>query len=76
MRVLTLFEVPVVTLFEADFPFRFPRAVVRIGKRKWERDGLQSPGRMNPGSSAVVRRRWRVDSRRRCVRDGLSRSRR
>jgi hypothetical protein len=39
VRVLTLFEVLFVTLFEADFPFRFPRAVVESGKRKWERDG-------------------------------------
>jgi CRISPR/Cas system-associated protein endoribonuclease Cas2 len=41
MRVLALFEVPFVTLFEADFPFRFRRAVVGSGKRKWERDGRQ-----------------------------------
>jgi len=42
MRVLALFEVPFVTLFEADFPFRFPHTVVRSGKRKWERDEVRS----------------------------------
>jgi len=41
MRVLALFEVPVVTLFEAGFPFRFPRGVGENGKRKWERGGGQ-----------------------------------
>jgi hypothetical protein len=47
MRVLTLFEAPFVTQFEADFRFRFRCAVVGSGKRKWERDGRMSPGRVS-----------------------------
>jgi hypothetical protein len=31
VRVLSLFEVTFVALFEADFPFRFPHAVQRTG---------------------------------------------
>ncbi len=39
LRVPTLFEVLIFTLFEAEFPFRFPRAVGENGKRKWELSG-------------------------------------
>ena len=39
MRVPTIFEVLVFTLFEAEFPFRFPRAVGENGKRNWELAG-------------------------------------
>jgi len=45
VRVLALFEVPFVTIFEADFPFRFPHTVVKSGKRKRERDRWAGPGR-------------------------------
>jgi hypothetical protein len=38
LRVLTIFDVLIFTLFEADFPFRFPRAVGENGKRNWEPD--------------------------------------
>ena len=37
MRVLTLFEVLSVTLFEADFPLPLPTHCRESGKRKWER---------------------------------------
>jgi len=51
MRVLTLFEVPVVAVFEADFPFRFPALCSKdreaeVGTR-W---GGRCPGRMNLGT--------------------------
>jgi hypothetical protein len=36
LRVLSIFEVLVSTLFEVKFPFRFPHAVGESGKRKWE----------------------------------------
>ena len=39
LRVLTIFDGLMFTLFEADFPFRFPHAVRESGKRKWELDG-------------------------------------
>jgi hypothetical protein len=35
LRVLTIFEGLIFTLFEVRFPFRFPRAVGENGKRKW-----------------------------------------
>ena len=41
LRVLTIFEGLVFTLFEADFPFRFPHAVGENGKRKWELGGCR-----------------------------------
>jgi hypothetical protein len=34
LRVLTIFKVPVVAVFDADFPFRFPHAARDSGKRK------------------------------------------
>jgi hypothetical protein len=46
MRVLTIFEGLVFTLFEAHFPFRFPHGVREDGKRKWER--RQALRRMRP----------------------------
>jgi hypothetical protein len=38
LRVLTIFDGPIVTLFEGRFPFRFPPAVAENGKRDWELD--------------------------------------
>jgi hypothetical protein len=46
LRVLTIFEGLVFTLFEAHFPFRFPHGVREDGKRKWER--RQALRRMRP----------------------------
>jgi hypothetical protein len=37
--VLTIFEGLIFTLFEVQFPFRFPHAVGENGKRNWEPDG-------------------------------------
>ena len=36
LRVLTVFDVSISTLFEVRFPFRFPHAVGESGKRDWE----------------------------------------
>jgi hypothetical protein len=56
MRVLTIFEGLVFTLFEAVFPFRFPRGVVENGKRKWELDGRRrGPGRYADGRQIKCR---------------------
>jgi hypothetical protein len=53
LRALTIFEVLVFTLFEAEFPFRFPRAVGENGKRKWELEGAGAIGTpTSAGSSA------------------------
>ena len=38
LRVLTIFDGLIFTLFEVRFPFRFPRAVGENGKRNWELD--------------------------------------
>ncbi len=51
MRVLTIFEVLVVAVFEADFPFRFPRAVVRAGSGSGKETGQAGePGKPRQGS--------------------------
>ena len=42
LRVLAIFEGLIVTLFEVQFPFRFPHVVGERGKRNWELDGLGS----------------------------------
>jgi hypothetical protein len=39
LRVLMIFDGVIFTLFEVQFPFRFPHAVGESGKRNWERDG-------------------------------------
>ncbi len=39
LRVLTMFDGLIFTLFEVHFPFQFPRAVGENGNRNWERDG-------------------------------------
>jgi hypothetical protein len=39
LRVLMIFDGVIITLFEVQFPFRFPHAVGESGKRNWERDG-------------------------------------
>ncbi len=49
MRVLTLFEAPVVAVFEADFPFRFPPLCSKdreaeVGTRCAARSGPDEPG--------------------------------
>jgi hypothetical protein len=47
LRVLTIFDVLIFTLFEVWFPFRFPHAVGENGKRNWEvgcRDCVVDPG--------------------------------
>jgi hypothetical protein len=38
LRVLTIFDGLIFTLFEVQFPFRFPHAVGENGKREWEPD--------------------------------------
>jgi hypothetical protein len=38
LRGLTIFDGLIFTLFEVQFPFRFPHAVGEYGKRKWEPD--------------------------------------
>jgi hypothetical protein len=38
LRVLTIFDGLIFTLFEVHYPFRFPHAVGESGKRKWELD--------------------------------------
>ena len=40
LRVFTIFDALIFTLFEFQFPFQFPRAVGEDGKRIWEVDGL------------------------------------
>jgi hypothetical protein len=62
MRVLTLFEVPVLTVFETDFPFRFPRAVVESGNgsriETGGRSGLDERG-IYGSDWTMVLRNWR-----------------
>ncbi len=60
LRVLTLFEVPLVELFEVGSQFRFRRGVERVGT-----------GTGNSGVCWVMIRRWRRDdSHQRSARDG------
>jgi hypothetical protein len=51
LRGLTIFEVLFSTLFEVQFPFRFPHAVGESGKRNWERVrwGFSGAGRFAEG---------------------------
>jgi hypothetical protein len=66
-RVLTLFEVPSVELFEADFPLRFPHAVERTGS------GSGNGARSSQDGVPWVRR-WLADSPPRYARGGQRRS--
>jgi hypothetical protein len=42
LRVLTIFEAPVVEVFDSDFPFRFPRAVIESGNGSGNETGDRS----------------------------------
>jgi len=48
VRVLTLFEAPVVAVFEADFPFRFPPLCSKDREAEVGTRCAAGPGRMNP----------------------------
>jgi hypothetical protein len=72
MRVLTIFDGLIFTLFEVRFPFRFPHAVGEDGKRNWEADIRCRAGRCV--EHREVRAGWRADSPRDRVRSDPRRS--
>ncbi len=58
MRVLTLFEAPVVAVFEADFPFRFPPFCSKDREAEVGTRCAAGPGRINPAGRFS---RWLCD---------------
>jgi crotonobetainyl-CoA:carnitine CoA-transferase CaiB-like acyl-CoA transferase len=72
LRVLTIFDGLIFTLFEVRFPFRFPHAVGEDGKRNWEADIRCRAGRCV--EHREVRAGWRADSPRDRVRSDPRRS--
>jgi hypothetical protein len=72
LRVLTIFDGLIFTLFEVRFPFGFPHAVGEDGKRNWEADIRCRAGRCV--EHREVRAGWRADSPRDRVRSDPRRS--
>ncbi len=50
--MLTIFGGLVFTLFDVEFPFRFPRAVGESGKRKW---GTRRSGRVMSEDTSEIK---------------------